>query len=115
MKSQGNSFRQQWRVLRSIGLCGALAFVISVASPADDQIQQECMAGRTRQHAAHLPKVIHRDTNAGRNLPAKALAVSCGQQQPVSTPTSIEIDPYQLPDAILAHQTGDRSPPSALL
>lgn len=104
-----------FRVLRAIGLCGTLAFLISVASPADDEVQQECLAGRTRQHTVRLLKVASPGATARRIAPAKALPVTCFQRHPATNTTSIAIDVLQLPGAILAHQTGDRSPPAELL
>ena len=109
-----NVSRFLWRALRAIGLCGTLAFVISVASPADDELQQEFLAGRTRQHAARLLRVTHPGARAGRIVPAKALPADCSLRQPATTPASITIDRFQLPGTVQAHKTGDRSPPRFL-
>jgi hypothetical protein len=115
MTSQRSVPQFLWRVLRVIGLCGTLAFLISVASPADDDVQQEFLACRTRQRTVRLQQVTHPSAAAGRIVPVNALLITCGWQQPARTPIDIAIDLYQLPGAISAHQTGDRSPPAAIL
>jgi len=115
MTSRRNVSPFRWRALRAIGLCGAFAFVISIASPVDDDLQQECLAGRTREHGARLLKLSHPNTAARRTLPAKAPPVACKQRQFSSTPTSLAFDLLQLPSTAFSRQTGDRSPPLAHL
>jgi hypothetical protein len=115
MTSRRNVSPFRWRALRAIGLCGAFAFVISIASPVDDDLQQECVGGRTREHAARLLKLSHPNTAAGRILPAKAPPVACKQRQLSGAPTGLAFDLLQLPGAAFSRQTGDRSPPLAPL
>jgi len=111
MNTKSNSMRLGWNIVRTVGLCGALAFVMSFASPADDDLQQECR-GQTRWHAVRLVKVIHRGTAARRIVATRALPAACGPAQPATDRFDIEtVNFFQLPGAILSHHTGDRSPP----
>ena len=98
-----------------MGLSGILAFVISIASPLDDGVQQECLAGRTRQHTVRLLKVRQSATGARRMHSMSASSVARQQAQVPSTATSLVVHIFLLHEAVLARQTGERSPPQASL
>ena len=115
MKSRGNSLRLGWSIVRTIGLCAAIAFVISFASPTDDDLQQECL-GRTRQHAARLAKGSHRNTESKQVVAAQVAPVVHIRTKPTRDRCSIATTTFlHVKGAILAHQNGDRSPPVTAL
>jgi len=101
------------RILRVVGFCGVLAFLVSFASYADDEVQQECMAGRGRHEAevCRLLKATHRDFERVR-LRLKAVPTRCFQPgKPPQEFAEAAIHALYLPAAVLANHTGDRSPP----
>jgi hypothetical protein len=110
MKSKGNA-AGFWKVLRLVGLCGSLAFVISVASPSDDEIQQECLAGRTRHHSVRLLKTTIPAATLRYNISISALAVAFSLQRTQRIDRDFTTNSLPTRSAILAHKTGDRSPP----
>ena len=115
MSLKGHGSKWRWKALSAIGLCGCLAFVISIVSPADDETQQEFLAGRTRHHAVRLLKAKGPGSSCKRVATAKALPARREQQHRASTQTSIALRLFQLPGGILADHTGSRSPPLTAL
>src|SRR5262245_60877675 len=81
----GRYFR---RLLRVVGLCGVLAFVISFASPVDDDVQSECMVGHTRQCIVRMVNITHpaspkRTTFQAASLPKTFLSLSAYSRHPI--------------------------------
>ena len=115
MRSKGKALLLLKWALQLIGLCGTLAFAISVISPADDDVPQDCVAssGRTLGHKTRLLRFTHPGSTAAQ-IAVKALHAACLLQPTPANPARVAIGLIQLPDAILPRQTGERSPPRAL-
>src|SRR5215471_8299573 len=115
MTKPGKASRLEWTVLRAMGLCGILAFLISIASPLDDAEQQECLAARTRHHTARLLTVRQHGIGARHINSLSPQSVARWQPGVPTTATSLVAHILPPQGAVLAHQTGDRSPPQAIL
>jgi len=103
--------RNLCNVLRVVGLCGALAFVISFASPVDDDLQPECMAGRTRQSTVRMVNIIHPASAKGTTVPAFSLPDTFVSLTAYSRhPIRLDIGNFQY--EALAPSIPDRSPPA---
>jgi hypothetical protein len=109
MTSKDNVSHFYWRALRAIGLCGTLAFVISVASPIDDDVQQESAPSR-RHQSVTLSKATHPADGRARNASAVVPTPVISFFLPTTDATAVAMA-RALPSAIQAYQTGDRSPP----
>jgi|SRR5215469_2609218 len=104
----GRYFR---KVLQVVGLCGVLAFVISFASPVDDDVQSECMVGHTRQCTFRMVNITHPASAKGTTLEAASLpdtflSLSAYSRHPIK----LDIGNFQY--EILAPSLPDRSPPA---
>jgi len=101
------------RALRLIGLCGCLALLISIASPADDAVQHELAPGRAR-HVLRVSKVNHPAAPLARKTPICSSPVF-GTPQLQTRRTWIPTEDLMFSGGIYSHTTGDRSPPHFLL
>jgi hypothetical protein len=99
------------RIRQAIGLLGTLALGISIASPADDAVQQEFVVCSVRHRAVRLLQATYPSAAASRIIPVKALPVTYRQRQLTTHPTIAAERRLQLRGAILTHKTGNRSPP----
>ena len=99
------------RVLQVVGLCGVLAFVISFASPVDDDVQPECMAGRIRQCAVRMVKITYPASAKGKTIPVASLPETFLSLTAYSRhPIKLDIGNFQY--ETLAPIIPDRSPPA---
>jgi len=100
-------------VFRAVGLCGVLALVMSVASPADDDVQQPFMGSRTPQHVARVLKLSHPDkvrgpTSLSAESPAAQLTPTLSLQY------TVQVRNTDFQDEPKSQTTGGRSPPAVL-
>jgi hypothetical protein len=113
MTNRSWRFRTLPGFLNPIFLFCSLALFVSIASPADDAVQQEAAPCRLR-HVGRVSKTNPPAPTQSRSIPARATA---SVQLPFA-PThqvGINLESVLPPDEIQAHQTGDRAPPRSLL
>ena len=91
----------------------SLALFISIASPADDAVQQEAAPCRPR-HVVRVSNTNRTVPSQSRSIPARA-AASEQLSFPPTHHIGINMESVLLPDEIQAHQTGDRAPPRSVL
>jgi hypothetical protein len=101
------------RALRLIALCGSLAVLISVASPADDAVQHELAPCRAR-HVARILKVSHPAAQSTLKISTCTTPAVRSPRLPTRR-TWIPTENVQFSDGIYSLLTGDRSPPRFLL
>ena len=101
--------RAATRALRFIGLCGCLALLISIASPADDAVQHELAPSRAR-NVLRVPKANHPGGPLLRRTPPRATPVF-GSPQLQTRRTWIPTENVLFSGGVHSHPTGDRSPP----
>ncbi len=97
-----------------ICLFASLALFISLASPADDALQQES-APRRRHQPVTLSKATHAAGVVVRTTSSKAAVVTVPQVRRLPAWVSATIDCVLLPDRIHVRQSGDLPPPRFLL
>ena len=91
-----------------------LALFVSIASPADDDLQQESAPCR-RHRPVTLSKANHATDVVVRTTPSNAGAVADPQIRRLPTWVSATIDCVPLRDRIHTRQSGDLPPPCFLL
>jgi hypothetical protein len=100
------------RLLRFLGLCGCLALLISIASPADDAVQHELAPSRAR-HVLRASKANHPAAPLLRRTPPRATPVF-GSPHLQNRRTCIPTEDVLFSGSVYSHPTGDRSPPRFL-
>jgi hypothetical protein len=101
------------RALRFIGLCGTLALLISIASPADDAVQHELAPSRAR-HVLRVSKANHPAAPLARKTPNCTTPV-VGSPLLRARRNWIPTEAVMFSGGIYSPPTGDRAPPRFLL
>jgi len=91
-----------------------LALFVSIASPADDDLQQESAPCR-RHRPVTLLRANHATSVMVWTTPSNAAVVADPQMRCLPTWVSATIDCVQLQDRIHTRQSGDLPPPRLLL